>query len=69
MNDTANVNRKIIRSILTKLNEVDDVKCTPYDCDKIRLSKLHSHYSMLLSMCRILLLNKQPREKEHLMLE
>ncbi len=58
LNDTSNVNRKILRNILTRLNEVDDVKCSPYDCDKIRLSKLHSHYSMLLSMCKILLLNK-----------
>ena len=58
MNDTSSKNRKILRNILTRLNEVDDVKCSPYDCDKIRLSKLHSHYSMLLSMCKILLLNK-----------
>lgn len=58
MNETSNTNRKILRNVLTRLNEVEDIKCTPYDCDKIRLSRLHSHYSMLLSMCKIILLNK-----------
>jgi len=58
MMETSSKNRKILSNILRRLNEVEDVKCTPYDCDKIKLSKLHNQYSVLLSMCKILLLNK-----------
>ena len=58
MNDATSKNKKLLRNILTKFSDVSDIKCTPYDCEKIRLSKLHRHYSMLLSMCKILLLNK-----------
>lgn len=51
-------NKKIIRQILIRLNEVSDVKCKPSDCDGIRLSKLHRMYSILLSMSKMFLLNQ-----------
>lgn len=34
-------NQKIIRQVLIRLNDVSDVRCTPADCDGIRLSKMH----------------------------
>ena len=51
-------NRKIIRYVLTRLNEVSDVRCTPADCDGIRLSKLHRRYTVLMSMSKMFLLNQ-----------
>lgn len=51
-------NQKIIRHVLFKLNEVSDVLCTPGDCDRIRLSKMHRNYSVILSMSKMFLLNK-----------
>ncbi len=51
-------NKKIIRQILIRLNEVSDVRCSPSDCDRIRLSKLHRRYSVLLSMSKMFLLNQ-----------
>lgn len=58
MNETSAANQKIIRHILMKLNEVSDVKCTPSDCNQLRLSKLHKNYSVILSMSKMFLLNK-----------
>ena len=58
MNDTSAANQKIIRHILMKHNEVSDVKCTPSDCNQLRLSKLHKNYSVILSMSKMFLLNK-----------
>lgn len=59
VNNTASSdNKKIIRQILIRLNEVSDVKCKPSDCDGIRLSKLHRMYSILLSMSKMFLLNQ-----------
>ena len=51
-------NKKTIRQILIKLNEVTDVRCKPSDCDGIRLSKLHRRYSVLMSMSKMFLLNQ-----------
>lgn len=51
-------NKKILRNILIKLNDVDDTPCKPSDCDVIRLSKSHEYYSIILSMSKIFLLNK-----------
>ena len=58
MNETSAANQKIIRHILMKLNEVSDVKCTPSDCNQLRLSKLHKNYAVILSMSKMFLLNK-----------
>lgn len=58
MNDASKTNQKIIRHILAKLNDVTDCMCTPHDCDTIRLSRLHKHYAIILSMSKMFLLNK-----------
>ena len=55
--DTRPSNQKAIRLILTKLSDVDDVKCTPKDCDKVKLGKMHANYRIILSMCKMFLLN------------
>lgn len=41
-----------------KLGDVSNVECTPYDCDSVHLSALHSHYRIILSMSKMFLLNK-----------
>ncbi len=51
-------NRKLLSYILSKLGDVEDVFCKPSDCDDIRLSKLNSKYTILLSMSKIILLNQ-----------
>ena len=51
-------NQKAVRHILMKLNDVSDIRCTPHDCDTVRLSRLHRHYSIILSMSKMFLLNK-----------
>lgn len=58
VNSVSGENQKIIRHILMKLNEVSDVRCSPYDCDKVRLTRFHKHYAIVLSMSKVLLLNK-----------
>ncbi|MFI3167378.1 MAG: hypothetical protein R3Y32_04575 [Bacillota bacterium] len=58
INEVSGKNQKVIRHILMKLADVSDVKCSPYDCDKVRLSKLQGHYQIILSMSKMLLLNK-----------
>ena len=57
-NITSKRNQKTIRTVLSRLTDVDDVQCTPHDCDHIRLSKLHRHYGVILSMSKMFLLNK-----------
>ena len=51
-------NQKIIRQVLIRLNDVSDVRCTPADCDGIRLSKMHRQYGVLMSMSKMFLLNQ-----------
>lgn len=59
MNSTSSTeNKKIIRQIMIRLNEVSDVRCVPSDCDGIRLSKLNRQYTVLLSMSKMFLLNQ-----------
>lgn len=58
MNITSKKNQKAIRTILTRLNEVADARCTPNDCNGIRLSKMHRHYGIIISMSKMFLLNK-----------
>lgn len=55
--DTRPSNQKAIRAILTKLSDVEDVRCTPKDCDKVKLGKMHANYRIILSMCKMFLLN------------
>jgi len=58
MNEVRGANQRILRKILIKLNEVSDEKCTPYDCDTVKLSRMHSEYRMILSMSKMFLLNQ-----------
>lgn len=58
MNITSKKNQKTLRTILTRLNEISDIKCTPNDCNNIRLSKMHRHYGIIISMSKMFLLNK-----------
>lgn len=55
---THNKNQKIIRNLLIKLGDVSEQKCTPSDCEKIKLSKMQSKYRIILSMSKMFLLNK-----------
>lgn len=57
-NMTSGKNQKAIRNILIKLNDVSDVTCQPGDCDRVRMSKMHSQYRVILSMSKMFLLNK-----------
>lgn len=56
--DISSKNQAALRKILIRLNEVSDIHCKPSDCDHIRLSKMHSHYRIIISMCKMFLMNK-----------
>lgn len=58
LNISSKKNQKVLRTILTRLEPVADVKCTPYDCNGICLSKMHKHYGIIISMSKMFLLNK-----------
>lgn len=59
LSDTSTLaNKKMLRHILMKLNEVSDTRCAPHDCDKIRLTRFHRHYKVVLSMSKMFLLNQ-----------
>ncbi|MDY0277272.1 MAG: hypothetical protein RBQ97_04230 [Acholeplasma sp.] len=51
-------NKDALKKILMKMNEVDDKNCLPHECDLIHLNKLQSKYIVILSMCKMFLLNK-----------
>ena len=57
-NSTSKKNQKVLRTILTRLDEVSDVPCKPNDCDGIRLSTMHRNYEIIISMSKMFLLNK-----------
>lgn len=58
LNSTSRRNQVTIRHILVRLNDVSDVQCQPSDCERIRLSKMHSNYRIIMSMSKMFLLNK-----------
>lgn len=58
INISSKKNQKVLRRILTRLDEVSDVPCTPHDCENIYLSKMHKHYRIIISMSKMFLLNK-----------
>lgn len=58
MNSTTEKNQRLIRNILMKMNDVEDVKCVPSDCDSIRLSKMQGFYHVIISMSKMFLLNQ-----------
>lgn len=51
-------NQRSIRMILSRLDEVSDVQCSPHDCDGIRLGNAHKNYEIIISMSKMFLLNK-----------
>lgn len=57
-NVTSKKNQKVLRRILTKLDEVSLVPCTPADCAKVRLGSTHKNYRIILSMSKMFLLNQ-----------
>lgn len=59
LNETSSfANKMIIRDILFRLNNVKNQHYVPSDCDMIRLNKLNRHYSVILSMSKMFLLNQ-----------
>ena len=50
-------NKKVLHDLLFKLEDVTDEICTPYDCEKIHLSKSYRHYEDVLTISKIFLLN------------
>ena len=58
IDSTSKRNQSAIRHILVRLGEVSDIQCSPSDCDRVRLSKMHSNYRIILSMSKMFLLNK-----------
>ena len=58
LTETTKKNQKIIRNILIKLSDVSDVRCTPQDCENIRLNYLQRQYQTILTLSKIFLLNK-----------
>ena len=58
LNNVVPSNQKRLRDIILKLKDVSDVPCIPSDCDKIKLSKMNYHYKIIVSMCKVFLLNK-----------
>lgn len=58
VNFTSEKNQKLLRNILMKLNEVEDVQCDPNDCDLIRLSKMQGFYNIIISMSKMFMLNR-----------
>lgn len=51
-------NKVDLRKIVLRLSDVSDRHCSVRDCDKIRISKMHKRYEIILAMCRMFLLNK-----------
>lgn len=51
-------NQRRLRMILSRLDEVSDVSCSPHDCDGIRLGNMNKNYGIIISMSKMFLLNK-----------
>lgn len=51
-------NQRSLRLILSRLDEVSDVSCSPHDCDGIRLGNMNRNYGIIISMSKMFLLNK-----------
>lgn len=49
--------KEVLRILLLKLGDVTDVRPMPYECDRIRLDHRHKHYAVIISMCKMFLLN------------
>lgn len=55
---TTSKNQRELRLIISRLDEVSDVVCTPHDCDGIRLGNTHRNYDIIISMSKMFLINK-----------
>lgn len=51
-------NQRSLRMILSRLDEVSEVPCSPHDCDGIRLGNANKNYRIIISMSKMFLLNK-----------
>lgn len=51
-------NQRRLRMIISRLDEVSDVPCSPHDCDGIRLGNANKNYGIIISMSKMFLLNK-----------
>ena len=51
-------NQRKLRMIISRLDEVSDVVCSPHDCDGIRLGNMNKNYGIIISMSKMFLLNK-----------
>lgn len=52
-------NQRRLNKILSKLSDVELIRCKPADCDRIKLDYFHSQYKTIISMCKMFLLNLQ----------
>lgn len=57
-NITTLKNQRTLRLILSRLDEVSDVSCSPHDCDGIRLGNMNRDYGIIISMSKMFLINK-----------
>lgn len=55
---TTQKNQRKLRLILSRLDEVLDVPCSPHDCDGIRLGNMNKNYAIIISMSKMFLMNK-----------
>lgn len=57
--ETDSDNSKLeLHEIISKLSDVSDFIFTYHDCDKVIIDKMHQDYQIVLSMCKMFLLNK-----------
>ena len=64
INETTANNQRLLRDVLLVLKDVSDVKCSPYECDKIRFNRKSDYYSIIMSMSKIFLLNRMSNYNE-----
>jgi 5-methylcytosine-specific restriction enzyme subunit McrC len=48
-------NKEQLNAILYLLDDVTDIKCTPSDCDKVKLNPLYADLQNVLELCRLYL--------------
>lgn len=50
-------NKNKLNIILARYSEVDDIKCTPYDCDTVHINEIHNKYRYIINLSKLLLSN------------
>lgn len=53
-------NRLELRKICSILCDVTDKRCSPGECDQVKIPFLHRRYALILSLCKVFLMNKTP---------